>query len=146
MQTFPDRRFQLMVKFLIVYTALHTVAFFFAVIFQCTPVPFAWDKEVHGKCLNLTSLTYAAAVLSGLLDLVTLLLPVNELRKLQMSFDKKLGVILIFIIGSWYAFLTHWPAIMTDDPQSGSIAGFVRIKEIRTFSNDLSQDPDITCQ
>ena len=101
MQTFPDRRFQVMVKILIVYTLLHTIAFFFAVIFQCTPVPFAWDKEVHGKCLNLTSLTYAAAVLSGLLDFVTLLLPINELRKLQMSFDKKLGVIFIFIIGSW---------------------------------------------
>jgi len=115
MQTFPDRRFQFMVKFLIVYTALHTVAFFFAVIFQCNPVPFAWDKELHGKCLNLTSLTYAAAVLSGLLDLVTLLLPINELRKLQMSLDKKLGVIFIFIIGSWYAFLSVWPAHASSD-------------------------------
>jgi hypothetical protein len=29
---------------------------------------------------------------------------------------------------------------------SGSIAGFVRVKEIKTFSNDLSRDPDITCE
>lgn len=29
---------------------------------------------------------------------------------------------------------------------SGSIAGFIRVKEIKTFSNDLSRDPDITCK
>lgn len=108
-QVFPNRRFQIVVKILIVYTCLHTLAFFFAVIFQCTPVAFAWDKELGGKCLNLTALTYAAAVLSGILDCVTLLLPLNELRKLQLSLDKKLGVILIFIIGSWYVSLRTRP-------------------------------------
>ncbi len=101
LQTFPNRRFQLVVKVLAVYTCLHTVAFFFAVIFQCDPVPFAWDKELRGKCLNLTALTYAAAVLSGILDCVTLLLPLNELRKLHLTMDKKLGVVIMFIIGSW---------------------------------------------
>jgi hypothetical protein len=102
LQIFPNRRFQLAVKLLIVYTSLHTLAFFFAVIFQCSPVSFAWDKELGGHCLNLTALTYAAAVLSGVLDCITLLLPLNELRKLQLSLDKKLGVIFIFIIGSGY--------------------------------------------
>ena len=45
LQTFPNRRFQLVVKILAVYTSLHTVAFFFAVIFQCDPVPFACKFE-----------------------------------------------------------------------------------------------------
>jgi hypothetical protein len=102
LQIFPDRRFQLAVKILIAYTCLHTLAFFFAVIFQCSPVAFAWDKELRGQCLNLTALTYAAAVLSGVLDCVTLILPLNELRKLKLSLDKKLGVIFMFIIGSGY--------------------------------------------
>jgi hypothetical protein len=91
-----------MVKILIAYTALHTVAFFFAVLFQCKPVPFAWDKDLRGTCLNLTTLTYVAAVLSGVLDCITLLLPLNELRKLELTLDKKIGVIFIFIIGSWW--------------------------------------------
>jgi hypothetical protein len=101
LQTFPDRRFQLMVKALIGYTVIHTIAFFFAVIFQCSPVPYAWDKTLDGTCVDLTALTYAAAVLSGILDVATVILPINELRKLQMSLEKKISVILIFIIGSW---------------------------------------------
>jgi len=101
LQTFPNPRFQIMVKLLIGYTTLHTVAFFFAVVFQCNPVPYAWDKTLDGTCVNLTALTYTAAVLSGLLDLATMILPINELRKLQMSMEKKISVIFIFVIGSW---------------------------------------------
>jgi hypothetical protein len=152
LQTFPDRRFQLITKILIGYVGLHTIIFALLLIFQCSPVNLAWDKTLNGQCLDLTAVTYAGAGVAVSHDIFTLLLPLNELRKLKMSAGKKLGVIVIFMIGGLYV-LTPFPVQYLkcmdanyDHHSSGFIASCIRLKEIGSYTNDVSRDPDITCK
>jgi hypothetical protein len=98
---FPDNRFRKIIKWCIAYMIVHTAVFFFLIVFQCSPVQYAWEKTIPGQCIDLKALTYSGAVFSAIHDIGTLLLPLNELRKLQMDTGKKIGVILVFIIGSW---------------------------------------------
>jgi len=81
---------------------LHTIIFTLLIIFQCSPVAFGWDKTIHGgKCLNLKALAYAGAAFASAHDVLTLALPINELRHLNLSLTKKFGIIIMFIFGSW---------------------------------------------
>jgi hypothetical protein len=94
--------FQILTKLLIGEMILHTLAFALLIIFQCSPTAYAWDKTIHGgKCLNMNALTYAGAAFAAIHDILTLALPVNELRKLKLSRTKKIGVIAMFIVGGW---------------------------------------------
>ena len=100
LQTFPGKNFQLVSKIFLYYMVPHTLLFFFLIVFQCQPIPYAWDKSIDGgKCINVTALTYAGAVLAAIHDFGTLIIPINELRKLNMNAVQKAAVILMFTIG-----------------------------------------------
>ncbi|KAJ6439291.1 integral membrane protein [Purpureocillium lavendulum] len=52
-------------------TILAGTIFFFVTLFQCTPVSFYWDKDLHGKCLDMNvimALAYLYSVLSIFTD------------------------------------------------------------------------------
>ncbi|KAH8881710.1 hypothetical protein GQ53DRAFT_471213 [Thozetella sp. PMI_491] len=129
LRIFPGLLFRRMVQCIMISGAIQTVLFFFLIIFQCTPVQFAWDKATPtpGKCLDMNALAYAGAIVALLYDLVNLVLPVNELRKLQISTPKKVGIMVMFALGS-----------------CGCIASLIRMKSIAGFSGDVNNDPDPT--
>jgi ABC-type sulfate transport system permease component len=99
LRVFPGTGFRLAVKLIMVYLVLYTIIFLSLIIFQCSPVNYAWDKTLDGKCINMTALTYAGSIFATITDIGLILLPVNELRKLQMGRVKKFGVMVIFIVG-----------------------------------------------
>ncbi|KAK6073285.1 hypothetical protein SCUP515_06897 [Seiridium cupressi] len=66
----------------------------------CTPVEAIWNRFVAGKCLDVNAIGYSGAVLSVVEDLVLILLPIPELRKLQISGRKRVGVGLMFALAS----------------------------------------------
>jgi hypothetical protein len=97
--------FQILAKLLIVDMIIHTAIFTFLIIFQCRPIAYAWDKTIHGgQCINLNALTYAGAASAALHDILTLVLPLYELKNLKLTRLKKVGVFAMFILGSWYVF------------------------------------------
>jgi hypothetical protein len=69
------------------------------ITFQCKPISGQWNRTIPSKCTNGNAAAYAFAG-SGLLhDIIILVLPVVQLSKLQMSFEKKVRVIGMFSLG-----------------------------------------------
>jgi hypothetical protein len=85
----------------IIFGVLHAVGFGFALIFQCWPISAVWDKSiVDAKCTNYAMIVFTAAILSIIEDFLLVLLPIPELRKLQVSGRKRFGVGVMFAIAS----------------------------------------------
>ncbi|KAH7007709.1 hypothetical protein EDB80DRAFT_718997 [Ilyonectria destructans] len=88
----------------IIFNTLYGILFTFLAIFQCTPVSFfwnRWDGEHSGKCLNINAIAWANASVSIALDLWMLAIPLWYVRSLNMHWKKKLGVTIMFIVGTF---------------------------------------------
>ncbi|KAH6616461.1 hypothetical protein C7974DRAFT_318940 [Boeremia exigua] len=79
------------------------IANIFAMIFQCTPIPFFWDGwrgEMEGTCgVDVRLFGFARGAIEIFLDLAILVLPLPMLAKLNMSPKKKLQVMSMFCVG-----------------------------------------------
>jgi hypothetical protein len=100
LRVFTRRWFTIACELGIVFLALHGVAYILAVSFQCKPVESIWNPRVAGKCINLTTIGVSGAIFSIVEDIVILILPIPQIIKLQMSKNKKWGLVLLFGIGS----------------------------------------------
>lgn len=58
-----------------------------------------WDGEHRGKCLDLNADGWASASINIILDLIVITLPMKQLTVLKMSWQRKLGVIAMFLGG-----------------------------------------------
>ncbi|KAH7072594.1 hypothetical protein FB567DRAFT_538441 [Paraphoma chrysanthemicola] len=104
LQIFPDPRFRRIVSCVIAFSLASMVAFILSCIFLCSPISLAWtqwDGEHTGKCNDNNALSYANASISILLDLVALYLPIPQIWRLQLSYKKKIGVLLMFGVGAF---------------------------------------------
>ncbi|KAH8881221.1 hypothetical protein GQ53DRAFT_848384 [Thozetella sp. PMI_491] len=101
-RVFPTRGFQLIIKIGSALLVLHGVIFFFIDAFQCVPVSSIWDRTITAKrCVDITALGYAGAVFSIVEDLLLLLIPVPWVWGLQMNTRKRIGVLVLFSLGSF---------------------------------------------
>ena len=108
LRIFPDRWFQRIVRVFIVFVGLSTFALVSLQIFQCIPFEYNWEGwkgKTQAKCLNVNSLSYAAASIAIAQDIFIILLPLPQLIKLRLGWRKKAGIILMFCLGA-LVFLT----------------------------------------
>ena len=82
------------------------VAYFFVILFQCSPVSYFWDKGVEGgKCLDTTiilALGYLYSVLAIVTDLTFVILPMFLIWKLNLKRGSKLALIPLLSMGCMY--------------------------------------------
>lgn len=77
------------------------IPIFFAGLFYCTPVNYAWDKTVEGgHCYDVQKVFDVALVLNLVVDIAIVVCPIKLIWDLQMSRSAKLGVIGILLLGS----------------------------------------------
>jgi hypothetical protein len=72
-------------------------------VLQCWPISYfwnIWDGEHSGRCLDIITFVSSTAVISIVLDIWMLIIPLSQLWGLQMSWSKKLGVALMFCLGT----------------------------------------------
>lgn len=72
-------------------------------LLQCIPVQagwMRWDGTVQAKCMDANAVAWANAAINIFFDLVILILPLPELAKLAMSWERKIQVLLMFGLGS----------------------------------------------
>lgn len=82
---------------------LWLLAIFIINILECRPVHYLWDQLAEpgtGTCLDLVLYFLCNAVANSIIDILTLLLPIREVMKLQMSKSKKVGICCVFGLGS----------------------------------------------
>jgi len=109
-------------------TTISTVTISLLTIFQCHPVSYFWNRDIHsGRCVDLNALAYANAAMSIIEDVLIVVLPIPIVAKLKMSLNKKLGIGLMFAIGSF-----------------GCIVSMIRLKALLSFGNSIDPTWDYT--
>lgn len=84
------------------FIASYLITFVFLIAFQCTPVSYAWDKDVKpGKCLSFSIVSYSNAAFNILGDLIIFILPINEVRTLRMERSRKWNMYAMFSVGGF---------------------------------------------
>lgn len=74
----------------------------FTMIFQCTPVAFfwvGWAGETTGTCININLFSWIRAAVEIAIDVAIITLPIPTVLKLQMSWRRRIQVVLVFCIG-----------------------------------------------
>ena len=102
LRVFPKKSFRLLCWLMVAFCTANMLAFVLVTIFQCRPISFAWAKTSlrEGSCLNYNAAAWVNAGVNILQDFLIVVLPLQELRSLQLSKSKKLGVYTMFGIGS----------------------------------------------
>lgn len=102
-RVFPTRTVQVGCIILGTASILWVVAVEIATILQCLPVYAFWTPALQllstTKCINTILFLLANSILNTVIDLATIILPVGEILKLQVSRSKKWGVCGIFLLG-----------------------------------------------
>lgn len=85
------------------FTTMFCIAFVFAAVFQCRPISHFWEKwtnEDPGTCLSINAIAWSNAAISITLDLWMLAIPVSQIKKLRLSWKKKVGASIMFGTGT----------------------------------------------
>lgn len=103
MRIFPERRIRRVLWATLALNSAFGAAYVFAAIGQCQPVSYnwtRWDGEHEGKCIDIAALTWSNAIVSIAFDVWMLAIPLSQLRKLKLHWKRKVGVALMFIVGT----------------------------------------------
>jgi hypothetical protein len=80
----------------------HTIAFTIGVAMQCLPLDNLWDPKIPAKCIDLHVFAICGASLSIFYDIIIMLLPISELKSLNLTLRKRLALCFMFALGSLY--------------------------------------------
>ncbi|CAH0040798.1 unnamed protein product [Clonostachys rhizophaga] len=74
----------------------------FIVIFQCTPVPYIWDKSIQGgRCpIDISKFFFGTVLLHCVMDTVIVMLPIFPVLKMQLSQKRKAAILALFASGA----------------------------------------------
>ena len=84
---------------LMVVNTLFYLIFGVVQIFQCSPIPKAWNPTLDGWCQNINSGLVFSPAVDFALNLAMLLLPIWMLWKLEIKIQKRLRAVTIFAVG-----------------------------------------------
>ncbi|KAK5996634.1 hypothetical protein PT974_01971 [Cladobotryum mycophilum] len=97
----PQTWFMVAIWSTIVFITGYTVGIFFALIFACNPIAKSWDVRITGgECINRASLYIATAAVNIISDVIIFILPLPVIVRLQIPRRQKIGLLLIFVLGS----------------------------------------------
>lgn len=103
LRIFPGTRLRQLIWGTIILNSVYGVVFVFVGIFQCRPIAHYWkhwDGEDRGTCINVNALAWSNAAISIALDVWMLALPMSQIVKLNLHWKKKVGVGLMFGVGT----------------------------------------------
>ena len=78
----------------------HGLSMLIVAIFQCEPVPRAWDMTIPGRCIDQLAWARYISVPNIATDAALLALPLPAIWRMQTSVGKRVGLSLIFATGS----------------------------------------------
>lgn len=137
-RVFPSAKFRIAAKLVIAFLVVHGTVYLGLLAFQCLPLSSIWDKNVIGKCVNLTATGYSGAVCSIVEDIVIMLMPIPELLKLKLSRRKKAALVFMFSLGSLYVHpCPRIAAVAANSRNSACVTSMVRLKYLVAFANTL---------
>ncbi len=103
MRIFPTGRVRQLLWATVAFTVVYGVAFVITSVFQCQPIShywLKWDGQHNGRCLDMNAFGWSNAAISIALDGWMLFLPLWQLKKLNLDWKRKVGVALMFCLGT----------------------------------------------
>lgn len=100
---FPTRGVRRLLWGTVAFVSVFGLAYIFLGIFQCTPISHFWTKwdGTHtGHCININILGWSNAAISIATDIWMLVVPLWQLRSLQLDWRRKIGVGMMFVVGT----------------------------------------------
>lgn len=84
----------------VIIAALTTATTLMA-IFRCVPMSWIWDPTVTDpRCIQFSVLVLAHGISNIVTDLIIFAMPIHPILKLKMPKDKKVYVLLSFLLGA----------------------------------------------
>ncbi|KAG9498237.1 hypothetical protein J7337_011133 [Fusarium musae] len=126
LRIFPVASVRRLIWGTIAFSVLGMIIFDILAIAQCRPINFywtGWDKLHEGHCLGVQPLAWAIAAVGIILDVWMLAIPIWQLVQLQMKWQRKLAVAIMFTVGTF----------------SVTIVSILRLRYLVAFGN--SQNP-----
>ena len=79
---------------------LQLVAVFFAIVFQCIPIEFNWNKTIKGgRCVDQRVLFTSTSAFTILTDILVLALPAWIFMDLKIPRKTKIALLFVFLLG-----------------------------------------------
>ncbi|KAI1344721.1 CFEM domain-containing protein [Xylariaceae sp. FL0016] len=104
LRIFPGPTIRRLLWGTVVFNVLFGLAFILTAILQCQPISYNWTNwrgEGGGTCANVNAIAWANACVSIALDIWMLALPLSQLSELKLHWKKKVGVALMFCVGTF---------------------------------------------
>jgi hypothetical protein len=67
--------------------------------FLGSPIERSWNKALPGKCIQIGDVWYSTSVMAIVTDLAIIILPIYEIRRLQLPILQKLALCVMFSLG-----------------------------------------------
>ncbi|PPJ57690.1 hypothetical protein CBER1_00166 [Cercospora berteroae] len=97
----PEKWFKFSIYTTMAFVTSFTIATSLALVFACVPLARVWDPTVtDGHCLNPGKVYLSMAGMNAATDVIMLILPMPLLNSLNLAFRQKMGIMLIFGVGS----------------------------------------------
>ncbi|KAK5076367.1 hypothetical protein LTR64_006153 [Lithohypha guttulata] len=100
-RVFVLRSFKIAAWILSTITVVWSLMFIFICVFQCSPIPRAWNLTIPGKCLNLRAVFIGNAVPNIVTDAIILCMPLYHVWKLHVRLAQRLALTGIFLLGAF---------------------------------------------
>ncbi|KAH6651625.1 hypothetical protein BKA67DRAFT_692892 [Truncatella angustata] len=104
LRIFPGRGIRRVILCTVAFDVLFGVGFIVTALLQCRPISYNWTNwrgEGGGQCIDISAVAWANAAVSIALDLFMLGIPLSQLRELKLHWKKKIGVALMFVVGTF---------------------------------------------
>ncbi|KAL7791486.1 putative PTH11-type G-protein coupled receptor protein [Trichoderma ceciliae] len=119
---FPGTNIRRLLMGTAIFNVIFGVAFVITAMVQCIPLNFYWaqyyDDPPQGICIDLNKFAWANAGMGLAVDLWMIVLPLWQVRRLNLHWKKKIGVIFMFLIGAFV-----------------SVISLLRLKSVIFFAN-----------
>lgn len=109
----------------IVIIVAGNLIFFCLLAFQCNPIESIWNKFIVGQCLDVVGITYATGAFAVALDMILVVLPISEVRRLKISTRERVMLVMLFAFAAL-----------------SSVASIIRLKFVVQFNTTF----DPTCE
>ncbi|KAG4412220.1 hypothetical protein IFR04_014647 [Cadophora malorum] len=96
----PDNGFRLAVFATMGFIILSTAIISTLSIVSCYPIPFFWDRDLKGRCLDINGVAFGIGGLSIVQDVIIIALPIPILRGMRLPWKEKIIVLLMLAAGS----------------------------------------------
>ncbi|KAI9370026.1 hypothetical protein BJX61DRAFT_545024 [Aspergillus egyptiacus] len=106
--------------------AAYTIAFALALLFVCRPIRQAWDGSIPGSCYERGNIHVATTIANLISDIILILIPIPMVRELRLPTLQKIGVMLMFGVGS-LTIIISMIRTGTSIPLIGSMDGSYKI-------------------